>query len=66
MLTIRPFAESDWNAVWQIVEPVFRAADTYPYPPTITEDEAFDIWIAAPKMTYVAEYEENGAILGAY
>jgi len=66
MLTIRPFAESDWNAVWQIVEPVFRAADTYPYPPTITEDEAFDIWIAAPKMTYVAEFEENGAILGTY
>ena len=66
MLTIRPFAESDWSAVWQIVEPVFRAGDTYPYRPDITKDEAFDVWIATPKVTYVAEDERNGAILGTY
>ena len=66
MLTIRPFAEPDWNAVWQIVEPVLRAGDTYPYPPDITKDKAFDVWIAAPKATYVAEDDENRAILGTY
>ncbi|WP_044302022.1 GNAT family N-acetyltransferase [Rhodopirellula sallentina] len=66
MLSIRPFVESDWNEVWQIVEPAFRAGDTYPYPTTITKEEAFDVWVSTPKVTYVAEDEENGAILGTY
>ena len=66
MLTIRAFTESDWNAVWQIVEPVFRAGDTYPYPTTITQEESFDLWIAVPEVTYVAEDKESEAILGTY
>ncbi len=66
MLTIRPFDEADWNAIWQIVAPVFRAGDTYPYSPGITRDEAFDVWIATPQATYIAEDKENGAILGTY
>ena len=66
MLTIRPFNEADWNGIWQIVEPVFRAGDTYPYSPDITQDEAFEVWIATPQATYIAEDQENGAILGTY
>ena len=66
MLTIRPFDEADWNNTWQIVEPVFRAGDTYPYSPSITRDEAFDVWIATPQATYIAEEKENGEILGTY
>jgi len=66
MLKIRPFDESDWNAVWQIVEPVFRAGETYPYSPDTTQDEAFQIWIATPQATYVAEDDKSGALLGTY
>ncbi len=66
MLTIRPFTEPDWHAVWQMIEPVFRAGDTYPYATDITEDEAFDAWINTPQTTYVAEDEENSAIVGTY
>ncbi|MBE9032375.1 GNAT family N-acetyltransferase [filamentous cyanobacterium LEGE 11480] len=66
MLTIRLFNEADWNAVWPIVEPVFCAGETYPYSPDITQGEAFDVWIATPQATYIAEDEENGAILGTY
>ncbi|MCM2369208.1 GNAT family N-acetyltransferase [Aporhodopirellula aestuarii] len=66
MLTIRLFEEADWNATWRIVEPVFRAGDTYPYSPDITRDEAFDVWVAIPQATYIAIDDENGAILGTY
>jgi len=30
-INIRPFSEADWPAVWEIMEPVIRAGDTYPY-----------------------------------
>ena len=30
-LNIRPFGEADWPGVWEIMEPVIRAGDTYPY-----------------------------------
>lgn len=66
MLTIRLFEEADWNAIWQIVEPVFRAGDTYPYSPDITPDEAFCIWVSSPQATYVVEDEDDGTILGTY
>ena len=66
MLKIRPFDESNWNGVWQIVEPVFRAGETYPYSADTTQDEAFQIWIATPQATYVAEDDQSGALLGTY
>ncbi|APZ91797.1 GNAT family N-acetyltransferase [Fuerstiella marisgermanici] len=66
MLKIRPFDESDWNGVWQIVEPVFRAGETYPYSPDTTQDEAFQIWIGTPQATYIAEDDQSGALLGTY
>ena len=28
-IDIRPYAESDWDGVWCILEPVFRAGETY-------------------------------------
>ena len=65
MLTIRKFAERDWDAIWCIVEPVLRAGETYPFSPSITNGEAFAAWIETPSATYVAE-DENGAILGTY
>lgn len=29
---IRPFEEEDWHGVWSILEPIFRAGETYAYP----------------------------------
>ena len=58
-------AESDWPRVWQIIEPVFRAGETYAYSPDITESEARRIWIDVPAAAYVAG-DENHDILGTY
>ena len=39
MINIRPFEERDWDATWRIIEPVFRAGETYAFSPYITEEE---------------------------
>lgn len=65
MITIRAFEQSDWSAVWALIEPVFRAGDTYAFSPEITEDAAHKVWIEAPTATFVAE-SESGDLLGTY
>lgn len=65
MITIRAIEQSDWPAVWQLIEPVFRAGETYAFSPKITEREAQKIWIEAPAATFVAE-SKSGDLLGTY
>ncbi|VXC23429.1 GNAT family N-acetyltransferase [Aeromicrobium sp. 9AM] len=47
-MQIREFDEADWPQVWPIVREVIRAADTYTYEPTLTADEAYDVWVEGP------------------
>ena len=64
-IKIRAFEEKDWPAVWRIIEPVFRAGETYSFSPDITEDEAHRIWVELPSATFVA-VDENFEVLGTY
>lgn len=65
MIEIRPFQEADWPALWSLLEPVFRAGDTYSFAADISEFEARRAWIEVPLSTFVAESDE-GQILGTY
>ncbi len=65
MIDIRLFVGQDWPAVWDIIEPVFRAGETYVYSPDIGEEEAYRLWIEVPEATFVA-VDEEGQILGTY
>ncbi len=65
MWKIRPFEERDWPSTWAIIEPVFRAGETYAFSPDITEAEAREVWIDKPRATFVA-VGEGGEILGTY
>ena len=65
MIAIRPLAALDWAAAWQIIEPVFRAGETYAFAPDITEAEAHKVWVEIPAATFIAEDEQN-RILGTY
>jgi len=65
MFSIRRFEQSDWSDVWEILEPVFRAGETYAFSPEITEEEAHRVWIEMPTATFVAE-DEAGAVVGTY
>jgi ribosomal protein S18 acetylase RimI-like enzyme len=65
MTTIRPFKAQDWAAVWRIIEPVFRAGETYAFAPDISEADARQVWIDAPMATFVA-LGEHEDMLGTY
>jgi ribosomal protein S18 acetylase RimI-like enzyme len=65
-VTIRPYRNEDWAAVWPILEPVFRAGETYAYPRDITEADARRTWTSSPKEVFVAEDSDTGQILGTY
>ena len=65
MRTIRSRQATDWPALWAIMEPVFRAGETYAFDPAITEVEAHRVWVELPAATYVA-VDEVGTLLGTY
>lgn len=64
---IRPAAGADWPAVWEILEPVVRAGETFTWDRDTTEHQARERWFKqAPGQTFVAEGrgELAGVILG--
>jgi ribosomal protein S18 acetylase RimI-like enzyme len=63
-LEIRPYAISDRQVVWSILEPVFRAGETYAIPSTIPEFDALAYWTGSDRATFVAE--DRGQIVGTY
>jgi RimJ/RimL family protein N-acetyltransferase len=65
MITIRRFEEDDWTAVWGIIKPVFRAGETYAYPPDISEQKSHKVWVVTPTATYVA-VDQDDTVLGTY
>jgi len=65
MIIIRPFEEEDWIAAWQIIQPVFRAGETYAFAPDITEAEAHKVWVELPSATFIAGDEDRN-VHGTY
>ena len=65
MTMIRPFEDSDWVVTWPIIESVFRAGETYPFSPDISEEEAHNAWVVMPLVTFVA-VGKNNEVVGTY
>jgi len=63
-MQIRHARQEDRPAIWRILEPTIRAAETYTLPRDMSEAEALAYWIGADRETFVAEGE--GRILGTY
>ena len=64
-LQIRPYKAADWPAVWALLEPVFRAVETFPHDPAITEAEAQLAWVEQTQAVMVA-VDAAGAVVGTY
>lgn len=64
-INMRALEEADWPAVWELMRPIIRAGETYPYALDMTSDEARGMWIDVTTATYVAESEAQ-EILGTY
>jgi RimJ/RimL family protein N-acetyltransferase len=65
MNSIRAAVDGDWPQIWQVLEPVFRAGETYPQDPAISAEEARSGWMELPDATYVA-LDEQGRVVGTY
>jgi ribosomal protein S18 acetylase RimI-like enzyme len=65
-MVIRPYSPDDWDRVWAILEPVFRAGDTYAIAQDISAADAKDAWTHAAKQVFVAIDESTGQFLGTY
>lgn len=53
-IVIRAATRSDDEAVWRLLEPVIRAAETYALPPDLDRDTALEWWFAPPHQPFVA------------
>ncbi|MCO4846553.1 MAG: GNAT family N-acetyltransferase [Yoonia sp.] len=63
-MQIRTATRSDADAVWTLLEPVFRAGDTYAVDPDISREAALSYWMDQPAACYVAV--DAGQIIGTY
>ena len=61
-MQIRRFQEEDWAATWQIIEPVFRAGETYAFSPEITEAEAHKAYSSVDTAKDAVEFRKNNRI----
>lgn len=64
MLTIRHATNADSDLIWDMLEPVIRAGETYALPRDLSREDAVAYWLAADKHTFVAL--EEGTALGTY
>jgi L-amino acid N-acyltransferase YncA len=64
-LILRPYEPADWPAVWAVLEPVFRAGETFPHDPAIDSASARRAWVETVDATVVAT-GLDGTILGTY
>lgn len=63
-MTIREAVKEDFDSIWPIFREVVTMGETYAYAVDTTKEQAFQIWIEAPRKTYV--FEEKGRIVGTY
>ena len=63
-IVIRSATRKDDEAIWQILEPVVRAGETYTLPREMTRSEALAYWLSPGHEAFVAE--ADGTILGTY
>ena len=58
-------APADWSGIWRLLEPVFRAGETFPHDPAISEAEARRLWVDQSQAVVVAT-DPGGAVVGTY
>ena len=63
-MIIRRAEPKDHDNIWALVEPVFRAGETYPVPRDISPEDGLAYWLAPEKTLFVAEDENK--LVGLY
>lgn len=63
-MKIRDATKEDWKYLWPIFRDIASTGDTYAYETDIGNEQAEQLWLVAPRKTYIVE--DNGAIAGTY
>jgi L-amino acid N-acyltransferase YncA len=63
-MLIRPATPEDDDVIWAILEPTFRAGETYPIPHDISRADAMAYWRTPGHAVFIAE--EQGKVAGTY
>jgi len=63
-ITLRPAVAADHPALWAMLEPVFRAGETYAVDADIGRDAALEFWCGGSHRVFVAEGDWKA--LGSY
>jgi ribosomal protein S18 acetylase RimI-like enzyme len=63
-LNIRPATPGDSETIWNILEPIIRAGETYALPRDWERSEAIAFWLGGDHEAFVAE--EDGTVVGTY
>lgn len=63
-MRIRAATEADNSALWDILEPIVRAGETFALPRDMSRDDALAWWRAPGHEVFVAEVD--GSVLGTY
>lgn len=63
-MKIREATRDDFEQIWPIFNEVASAGETYGYARDTTREQALEMWMEAPRKTFV--FEDNGTILGTY
>lgn len=63
-LIIRGAQPDDHDAIWQILEPIIRAGETYPLPRDMSRSDALAYWVAPARKSFVAQ--KGDTIMGTY
>ena len=63
-INTRPATADDVDRIWEVIEPVVVAGDTFALPRDWSRDAALGFWLGVEKRTYVAEID--GQIVGTY
>ena len=66
-MCIRSATRRDDDSIWQILEPVLRAGETYTLPPGMSREDALNYWFSPGHEVFVAEVaEKDGLVVGTY
>lgn len=63
-MIIREANSTDWKKIWPFFHEIVTAGETYAYDPSTTYEQGEQIWMFAPRKTFV--FEENEQILASY
>ncbi|MGD0852546.1 MAG: GNAT family N-acetyltransferase [Acidimicrobiales bacterium] len=63
MIVVRPIADGDWDAVYEIFTAVVAEGETYAYPEDLTSEGARSLWVEGPPVETVVARRDD-VILG--